>query len=139
MNTHVTDNELTIILLVSMFTILLVLFIVGKWLNFHLFASCSNWIRNRKTSTTVSVREQTTQVQIIYKQNKKKQLHKSFLCFQEPMASFIDLQTIDGSLKNNNNRSLWTPAVGSISSLVTNDTTFDNTPMRSLILFFLIL
>jgi hypothetical protein len=55
------------------------------------------------------------------------------------MVSFIDLHTIDGSLKNNNNTSLWTPAVGSISSLVTNDTTFDNTPMRSLILSFLIL
>jgi hypothetical protein len=81
MHAHVTDNEFTIILLVSVFTILLVLFIVGKWLNFHLFASCSNWIRNRKTSTTVSVREQTTQVQIIYKQNNIKTIIQIFPSF----------------------------------------------------------
>ena len=54
------------------------------------------------------------------------------------MASFIDLTTINEPLKNNNDSSLWMPAVGSISSLVTNDTTYDDTPMRSLILSFLL-
>ncbi len=62
MNTKVTDWELTLILLASMFTILIVLFIVGKWLNFHLLTCCLNCIRKRKTSTTISVQEQSTQV-----------------------------------------------------------------------------
>ncbi|CAF3353132.1 unnamed protein product [Rotaria sp. Silwood1] len=108
MNTQVTDRELTLILLASMLTILVVLYIVGKWLNFHLLACCFNRARNRKPSTTVSVTGQHT---------------------QEPMASFIDLRTINESLKNNNDSNLWTPAVGSISSLVTNDTTYDDAPM----------
>lgn len=51
------------------------------------------------------------------------------------MASFIDLSIINEPLKNNNDSSLWTPAVGSISSLITNDTTYDDTLMRSLIFF----
>jgi hypothetical protein len=55
------------------------------------------------------------------------------------MASFIDLSTINEPLKNNNDSSLWMPAIGSISSLITNDTAYDDTPMRSLILSFLIL
>jgi len=54
------------------------------------------------------------------------------------MASFIDLSIINEPLKNNNDSSLWTPAVGSISSLITNDTPYDDTLMRSLILSFLI-
>ncbi|CAF0949331.1 unnamed protein product [Rotaria sordida] len=108
MNTQVTDRELTLILLSSIFTILVVLFIVGKWLNFHLLDCCFKWARNRKPSTAVSVTEQHT---------------------PEPMASFIDLNTINESLKNNNDSNLWTPAIGSRSSLVTNDTTYDDPPM----------
>jgi len=66
MNTQVTDFELTIILLASIFTILIVLFIVAKWLNFHLLTCCFNLIQNRKISTTISVREQSTQVEITF-------------------------------------------------------------------------
>jgi len=66
MNTQVTDWELILILLASISTILIVLFIVGKWLNFHLYTCCFNWIRNRKNSTTTSVREQSAQVQITF-------------------------------------------------------------------------
>jgi hypothetical protein len=62
MNTSVTDWELRLILLASIFTILIILFMVGKWLNFHLFTCCINCIRHRKTSTTISVQEQSTQV-----------------------------------------------------------------------------
>jgi hypothetical protein len=82
MNTQVRDWELTIILLASTLTILTVLYIVGKWLNFHILACCFDWARNRKTSTTtVSVREQSTQVEIAFEQ-KKKQLYKSCLFFR---------------------------------------------------------
>ncbi len=62
MNTHVRDWELTLILLASIITIVTVLFIVGKWLNFNVIACCVNWARNRKSSTIISVREQSTQV-----------------------------------------------------------------------------
>ena len=54
------------------------------------------------------------------------------------MASFIDLSIINEPLKNNNDSSLWTPVIGSISSLVTNDTTYDDTLMRSLMFFFVL-
>jgi hypothetical protein len=54
------------------------------------------------------------------------------------MASFIDLNILNEPLKNNNDSSLWTPVVGSISSLITNDTTYDDTLMRSLIFSFLL-
>lgn len=63
MNTQVRDLELLFILLASLFTILIVLFIVGKWLHFHSLTYCFKWIRNRKNSTIVSVQEQSTQVQ----------------------------------------------------------------------------
>ncbi|CAF0908954.1 unnamed protein product [Adineta steineri] len=108
MTTHVTNRDLTMILLISMFTIFIILFIVGKWLNFHLFSSFLNWIRNRKTSTIISAREQYT---------------------QDPMASCIDLSTINEPLKTTNDSSLWTPAFGSISSLVTDGTIYDDTLM----------
>lgn len=49
------------------------------------------------------------------------------------MASFIDLKTINDPQKYNHEGSLQTPAVGSLLSLVTNDTTYDDVPMRSLI------
>lgn len=64
MNSQVTDRELTFILLASMLTILIILFIVGKWLNFHLFTCCFNRTRNRKPSTNVSSREGFTQVNL---------------------------------------------------------------------------
>jgi hypothetical protein len=63
MNTQVRDWELTLILLASMFTILIILFIVTKWLNLQLLTCCLNWARDRKSSTTISVREQSTQVE----------------------------------------------------------------------------
>lgn len=63
MNPPVGNLELTFILLASILTILIVLFIVGKWLNFHLFTSGFKWVRNRKTSTATSVREQSFQVE----------------------------------------------------------------------------
>ena len=74
MNTQVRDWELTLILLSSIITIVTVLFIVGKWLNFNVIACCVNWARNRKSSTTISVREQSTQVERIALKQKKKQL-----------------------------------------------------------------
>jgi hypothetical protein len=46
-----------------MFTILIILFIVTKWLNLQLLTCCLNWARDRKSSTTISVREQSTQVE----------------------------------------------------------------------------
>ncbi|CAF5075990.1 unnamed protein product [Rotaria magnacalcarata] len=108
MNTQVTDRELTLILLASMLTILIVLFIVGKWLNFHLLACCFSRARNRKHHATTSIREQSTQ--------------------EPPITSFIDLNTINQSLKNNDSN-VWTPVVGSISSLATNDTLYDDALM----------
>ena len=67
MNTQVTNQELTLILLVSVLTILIVLFIVGKWLNFHIFACCINRIRIMQPSTTVSAQEQPDPVEMSYK------------------------------------------------------------------------
>jgi hypothetical protein len=83
MTTQVRDWELTIILLASISTILIVLFIVGKWLNFHLFTSCFNWIHNRKTSTTISVQEQSLQVAITFlqQQQQKNQLYNKIFSF----------------------------------------------------------
>ncbi|CAF0815587.1 unnamed protein product [Adineta ricciae] len=108
MSTHVPDRDLKAILFVSIATVLIILIIVSRWLNFHFCKCCFHWMRIRKTSITTpntSAREHST---------------------QEPRTSFIDLNTIDDVVKN---VSLSTPAFGSVSSLVTNDTTHDVTLM----------
>ena len=51
------------------------------------------------------------------------------------MASFIDLNPINAPSKTPHANNLWTPAAGSISSLITTNTTYDEIPMRSLIVF----
>lgn len=60
MNTSVTDWELTLILFASLFTIVVILFIVSKWLNFHLITCC---VRKRKIANRTSTGEQSTQVE----------------------------------------------------------------------------
>ena len=63
MNSQVTDWELVLILLASVFTILVILTIVSRWLNFHLLSTCVNWSRNRKIlRNTSSFADNTTQV-----------------------------------------------------------------------------
>jgi hypothetical protein len=86
MNTEVTNLELTIILLASISSILIVLFIVGKWLNFHLLTCCFNLIRKRKKSTTISVREQSTQVEITFIQQQKEKNNYRNLFF--PLGTY---------------------------------------------------
>lgn len=57
---------------------------------------------------------------------------------QEQTPSFIDLNIINEPIQTTHDSSIWTAAIGSTSSLTTNNTTFDDTLMRSLIVSFCI-